>query len=119
MWKLDREILQKMIDQVLRENRCLSDGLIGDKHLVYYLGRHIKSGGMGVYAVKGYNTEPCHFLAGMRWRRRCFSRCPLGLWALLKECFYDLIACKLYKQAYPNHFVHVPICFSMKLVAPH
>jgi hypothetical protein len=55
------------------------------------------------YSVEGTNADLRHYLACLRRRLRCFSRCPYVLRCAVKLFVFDYNRRQLYKQKHQNY----------------
>jgi insertion element IS1 protein InsB len=55
------------------------------------------------YSVEGANADLRHYLARLRRRSRCFSRCEKALRNAVKLFVFAYNQRQLYKQQFPNY----------------
>lgn len=74
------EVLQGVRDQALGAHTCYSDGVVPYCQVYYQRAQHVVAPGEAqIYSVEGENAELRHYLARLRRKTRCFSKCLEGI----------------------------------------
>ncbi len=111
------ETMQPVIDRAPPARHYFSDDFKTYRQLLYLGGHHIPipGGKTETYSVEGNNADLRHYLARLRRRSRCFSRCLDALRRAIKLFVYHYNRRQLYIQqfpdyaAYPSDFVSIRI----------
>lgn len=107
-WKVvverDEATLQGLLDDSPQAVWYYSDLFTTYKALTYTPGVHTSMPDKSeTYRVEGVNAELRHYLARLRRKTRCFSKCLYALIRSLKLFVYAWNRRQLYKQKYPNY----------------
>ena len=108
VWQRTQDVIQEMVDEAPKAKRYYSDAFDAYDRLWYHWGVYeVSQGKTDTYSVEADNAELRHYLARLRRRSRCFSRCPEALKAALKLFMYCFNRRQLHKQAFRNYPSHV------------
>jgi IS1 family transposase len=109
----DEMMLQTMLDNSPQAVWYYSDLFATYKALLYTPGTHTAIPDKSeTYRVEGVNAELRHYLARLRRKTRCFSKCLHALIHSLKLFVYAWNRRQLHKRKFPDypapliHFVH-------------
>ena len=109
----DEETFQALLDAAPQAVWYYSDLFATYKSLIYSPGTHTAMPDKSeTYRVEGVNAELRHYLARLRRKTRCFSKCLHALIRSLKVFVFAWNRRQLHKQTFPDypapliHFVH-------------
>jgi insertion element IS1 protein InsB len=104
----DEATLQAMLDTSPQAVWYYSDLFATYKELLYTPGTHTAMPDKSdTYRVEGVNAELRHYLARLRRKTRCFSKCVHALIRSLKLFVYAWNHRQLHKQTYPHYPAHL------------
>ena len=93
---------QEMLAESVQGHDYYSDNYEGYQSVLYWPSiHHPMQNKSQTYSVEGTNADLRHYLARLRRRSRCFSRCPYALRCALKLFVFAYNCRQLYKQKYP------------------
>ena len=99
---------QDMLAESVPGHDYFSDDYQGYKTVLYWPALHYPMTDKSeTYSVEGANADLRHYLARLRRKSRCFSRCPYALICALRLFIYAFNGRQLYKQKYPQYPAHV------------
>jgi IS1 family transposase len=95
---------QDMLAKSVQGHDYYSDNFEGYKDVLYWPSiHHPMRDKSQTYSVEGTNADLRHYLALLRRRSRCFSRCPYALRCAVKLFVFAYNHRQLFKQKYPNY----------------
>lgn len=104
----DEDTLQSILDASPQAVWYYSDLFATYKALIYTPGTHTPMPDKSeTYRVEGVNAELRHYLARLRRKTRCFSKCLKALFRSLKLFVYAWNRRQLHKQTYPDYPAHL------------
>ena len=104
----DEATLQGLVDQSPKAAWYYSDLMAAYKGLIYHPGVHTPMPNKHeTYRVEGVNAELRHYLARLRRRSRCFSRCVKALVRNVKLFVYAWNRRQLHRRQHPGYPVHL------------
>lgn len=100
--------LQTLLDESPQAVWYYSDLLSTYQSLLYTSGTHTPMPDKSqTFRVEGVNAELRHYLARLRRRTRCFSKCIQALALCVKLFVFAWNRRQLYRQRYPQHPRHL------------
>ena len=100
--------MQGLVDRSPQAHLYYSDLLAPYRGLIYHPGTHTPMPDKSeTYRVEGMNAELRHYLARLRRRSRCFSRCAEALARNVKLFVYAWNRRQRYRQQYPGYPAHL------------
>jgi len=104
----DADTLQAILDASAQAVWYYSDLFATYKALIYTPGTHTPMPDKSeTFRVEGVNAELRHYLARLRRKTRCFSKCIHALIRSLKLFVYAWNRRQLHKQRYPDYPAHL------------
>lgn len=115
VWERTPERTQQMLDLSVKARQYYSDQFPTYTQLIYWPGQTHQAlpDKSQTYSVEGVNADLRHYLARLRRRSRCFSRCLYALQRAIKLFVYTYNQRQLYKWRYPAYQA-----FPMDFVSP-
>ena len=108
MVERDETTMQVMLDDSPQAVWYYSDLFAVYKALVYTPGMHTAMPDKSeTYRVEGVNAELRHYLARLRRKTRCFSKCLQALIRSVKLFVYAWNRRQLHKHKYPDYPAHL------------
>lgn len=99
---------QDMLAESVQGHDYFSDDYQGYKTVLYWPAMHYPMNDKSeTYSVEGANADLRHYLARLRRRSRCFSRCEAALRNAVKLFVYAYNRRQLIKQQFPNYVFHL------------
>ncbi len=99
---------QDMLAESVQGHDYFSDDYQGYKTVLYWPSIHYPmKDKRETYSVEGANADLRHYLARLRRRSRCFSRCEVALRNAVKLFVYAYNRRQLFKQQFPNYIFHL------------
>ena len=107
-WKVSKRRtgfeFQEMLAESAQEHDYYSDDHQGYKNVLYSPAiQHPMQDKSETYSVEGSNADLRHYLARLRRRLRCFSRCEQALQNAVKIFVFAYNSRQLFKQRYPKY----------------
>ena len=100
--------MQDLVDRSPQAHQYYSDLMSGYRGLIYHPGIHTPMPNKSeTYRVEGVNAELRHYLARLRRRSRCFSRCVKALARNVKLFVYAWNRRQRYRQQHPGYSAHL------------
>lgn len=100
--------LQALLDASPEAVWYYSDLFAAYKALIYHPGRHTAMPDKSeTFRVEGVNAELRHYVARLRRKTRCFSKCVQALVRALKLFVFAWNSRQLYKARYPRYRAHL------------
>lgn len=104
----DETTLQALLDDSPQAVWYYSDLFATYKALIYTPGTHTPMPDKSeTYRVEGVNAELRHYLARLRRKTRCFSKCVKALHRTIKLFVFAWNRRQLYRQRFPNYPAHL------------
>ena len=95
---------QEMLAESVQGHDYYSDDYDGYKTVLYWPSiHHPMKDKSQTYSVEGTNADLRHYLARLRRRLRCFSRCPHALRCAVKLFVFAYNRRQLFKQRHPHY----------------
>lgn len=108
VYERDEMTLQTMLDNSPQAVWYYSDLFATYKALLYTPGTHTAMPDKSeTYRVEGVNAELRHYLARLRRKTRCFSKCLQALIRTVKLFVFAWNRRQLQRQRYPNYPAHL------------
>ena len=104
----DETTMQALLDESPQAVWYYSDLFATYKALLYIPGTHTAMPDKSeTYRVEGVNAELRHYLARLRRKTRCFSKCLRALMRSVKLFVYAWNRRQLHKQKFPDYPAHL------------
>jgi len=100
--------VQDMLAESIQGHDYYSDDFQGYKTALYWPAIHYPMNDKSeIYSFEGSNAELRHYLARLRRKSRCFSRCEEALRNAVKLFVFAYNRRQLIKQQFPNYTFHL------------
>ncbi len=115
VWERSEASLQQMLDTAVPAHQYYSDRFATYAQLIYWPGQSHRAlaDKSQTYSVEGVNADLRHYLARLRRKSRCFSRCIHALRRAVRLFVYAYNQRQLYHWRFPAY-----PAFPMNFVAP-